>query len=135
MNLAKIVHVCTFDILFFLLIVLVIFTIDVCCIGEIIYAVNAGGEAHTDIYGVHYKRDPLGVGTASDYGKSILVGRVPPADILLYQTERYHLTTFSYDVPIKDDGDYVLVLKFCEVYFTASNLKVLTLLSTGFLQF
>lgn len=99
---------------------------DVTCIGEIIYAINAGGEAHTDVHGVHYQRDPLQgkVGTASDYGKQLLVARVPPADVILYQTERYHLNTFGYDIPVRDDGDYVLVLKFCEVYFTAPNLKV-----------
>ncbi|GAA6076419.1 malectin [Tachysurus ichikawai] len=26
---------------------------------RVIWAVNAGGEAHTDTHGVHYKKDPL----------------------------------------------------------------------------
>ncbi|XP_077995234.1 malectin-B-like isoform X2 [Glandiceps talaboti] len=52
------------------------------------------------------------------------ITRVSPQDQPLYQTERYDLDTFGYEVPIEEDGDYVLVLKFCEVYFTASNQKV-----------
>jgi hypothetical protein len=95
-------------------------------IGDVIYAINAGGEAHTDSLGVRYERDPLQgkVGTASDYGKRLLIGRVPPNDHILYQTERYHHSTFGYDVPINEDGDYVMILKFCEVYFNAPNMKV-----------
>jgi len=39
-----------------------------CCCGatagggqgdKVIWAINAGGEAHTDIHGIHFKRDPL----------------------------------------------------------------------------
>ena len=30
----------------------------------------------------------------------------------------------QYTVPIKDEGDFVLVLKFSEVYFRGSKLKV-----------
>ena len=41
-----------------------------------IYAINAGGEAHVDVYGIKYQRDPLrSVGTASDYGKQLLIGK------------------------------------------------------------
>lgn len=97
------------------------------CEGEIIYAVNAGGETHVDKNGIHYERDPLmnKVGTASDYGKQLLmIGRVAQNDEILYQTERYHHDSFAYDIPIIQDGDYVLVLKFCEVYFNAPNMKV-----------
>ncbi|KAF4525014.1 hypothetical protein B566_EDAN012121 [Ephemera danica] len=93
---------------------------------DVVYAVNAGGEAHTDVNGVKFERDPLfgKVGTASDYGKQLMIGRVHQNDQILYQTERYHHSTFGYDIPIKEDGDYVLILKFCEVYFNAQNMKV-----------
>lgn len=66
-------------------------------VGQVIYAVNAGGEAHTDTNGIRYERDPLAgrVGIASDYGKRLLIGRVPPNDHILYQTERYHTSTFG----------------------------------------
>jgi Malectin domain len=41
------------------------------------------------------------------------------------QTERYSLNDFTYElnVPAKD-GDYVLVLKFSEVYFNEQQKKV-----------
>lgn len=93
-------------------------------IGDVIWAVNCGGEGHTDIHGIRYEADPLKIGIASDYGKTLMISRVVPQDNILYQTERYHMSTFGYEVPIKEDGDYVLVLKFCEVWFTSPNQKV-----------
>ena len=110
----------------YLLFILLNYISEVSCIGEIVFAVNAGGEAHIDIYGIKYQRDTLHnkVGTASDFGKQLIIGRVPQADQILYQTERYHYATFGYEMPIKGDGDYVLVLKFSEVYFNAPNQKV-----------
>lgn len=99
---------------------------------EVVYAVNAGGEEFTDSAGVRYQRDPLTVGTASDYGKNLLmIGRVEQKDELLYQTERYHTSTFGYDLPANSDGEYVLILKFCEVYFNAPNQKVFDVVLNG----
>ncbi|XP_066594545.1 malectin-A-like [Prorops nasuta] len=100
---------------------------------EVIYAINAGGETHTDSYGFRYARDPLmgKVGTASDYGKQLLIGRVNSIDQILYQTERYHHSTFGYDIPISEDGDYVMILKFCEVYFNSPNMKVFDVVLNG----
>ncbi|KAK7080489.1 hypothetical protein SK128_022970 [Halocaridina rubra] len=102
-------------------------------LGEVIYAVNAGGDAHIDVYGVRYEKDPLTgkVGTASDFGKQLVIGRVPPGDQVLYQTERYHHSTFGYDIPLKGDGEYVLVLKFSEVYFNAPDQKVFDVVLNG----
>lgn len=92
---------------------------------QVVFAVNAGGEAHVDVNGITFQKDPLEVGTASDYGRQYLsIGRAPDADAILYQTERYHHSTFGYNVPVLEDGDYVLVLKFCEVYFNAPGMKV-----------
>ncbi|XP_055547784.1 malectin-A [Wyeomyia smithii] len=98
---------------------------------NVIYAINAGGEAHIDSHGIKYDRDPLmgKIGTESDYGKQLLmINRVKPNDEVLYQTERYHHDTFGYDLPITGDGEYVLILKFCEVYFNAPNMKVFDVL-------
>ena len=92
--------------------------------GEVIWAVNCGGDDHVDVYGVHYQRDSLRAGFASDHGKNIGIRRVAPPDQILYQTERYHTSTFSYDVPVRSDGEYVLVLKFSEVWFTEPSQKV-----------
>ncbi|KAK7790077.1 hypothetical protein R5R35_012999 [Gryllus longicercus] len=106
---------------------------EVSSLGEVIYAINAGGDAHVDSYGVRFERDPLQgkVGTASDYGKQLVIGRVIPRDQVLYQTERYHHSTFGYDIPIQEDGDYVMILKFCEVYFNAPNMKVFDVVLNG----
>jgi len=99
---------------------------------KVIYAINAGGESLTDTYGIRYQRDPLrSVGTASDYGKQLLIGRVPEDDQILYQTERYHTSTFGYDIPVSEDGWYLLVLKFSEVYFNAPNMKVFDVVLNG----
>ena len=108
----------------FMLYLLFLFSSTIECIGEVIYAVNCGSGAHTDLNGVHYQADRLSVGTASDYGKSLQIERAAPADQILYQTERYHAGDFGYTVPITDEGEFVLVLKFSEVYFRGSKLKV-----------
>jgi len=97
----------------------------------VVYAVNCGGEAHTDMLGVKYERDDNKYGTASDYGKQLMIGRVSQQDQILYQTERYHTSTFGYDMPVKGDGDYLLILKFSEVYFNAPNMKVFDVVLNG----
>lgn len=119
--------------LFPLLVLLLRFCDPALSLGEVIYAINAGGEEHVDIHGIRYKRDPLfgKVGTASDYGKLLVIGRAPRPDHILYQTERYHTATFGYDIPVNKDGDYVLVLKFCEVYFDSPGRKVFDVVLNG----
>lgn len=99
-----------------------------------IYAINAGGDSHTDSFGIRYAKDPHSgkIGTGSDYGKQLLIGRINPIDQILYQTERYHHNTFGYDIPISEDGDYVMILKFCEVYFNSQNMKVCIFLQSLF---
>ncbi|XP_005987211.1 malectin [Latimeria chalumnae] len=93
---------------------------------KVIWAINAGGDAHADVHGIHYKKDLLEgkVGRASDYGLKLPILRSSPEDQYLYQTERYNDETFGYEVPIKEEGDYVLVMKFAEVYFAQSQQKV-----------
>jgi len=125
---ARIKHTSTFHRQFlgllFPILVFILNILNVECIGEVIYAVNSGGGPHTDLNGVHYQADKLSIGTSSDFGKSLSIDRAAPADQILYQTERYHVADFGYTIPIKDEGDFVLVLKFSEVYFRGSKLKV-----------
>lgn len=52
--------------------------------------------------------------------------RSSPEDQVLYQTERYNEDTFGYDIPIREEGDYILVMKYAEVYFAQSQQKVKT---------
>lgn len=107
---------------------------SICCIlvrfvssYEIIYAINCGSNDPINVNDISYDRDPLTdrIGIASDYGKQLMmIGRVSQSEEILYQTERYATNTFGYDLPVSGDGEYMLVLKFCEVYFSGPNLKV-----------
>ncbi|KAK4474132.1 hypothetical protein MN116_003435 [Schistosoma mekongi] len=92
--------------------------------GEVVWAVNCGGPKHTDSHGIKYIADFLNIGTASDYGRSFDISRVVPEDYILYQTERYHNDDFSYPIPVTSDGEYILTLKFSEVWFTERYQKV-----------
>lgn len=112
--------------LFYFSIILKIFTASAFDPNQVIFAINAGGDVHFDSLGIRYEKDPLHnkVGVSSDYGKALAIRRVPEKDYELYQVERYHHNSFGYEIPIIEDGDYVLVLKFCEVYFNTRNSKV-----------
>jgi len=106
---------------------------------NVVFAVNCGGEAHTDangrkkfnlilinllFLGIRYRKDYLKTGIASDYGRNSNINRVSREDMILYQTERYDLQKFSYEIDLVDDGDYVLWMKFAEVWFNGPNMKV-----------
>eukprot|EP00123_Amoebidium_parasiticum_P000829 comp11729_c1_seq1/m.6312 comp11729_c1_seq1/g.6312 ORF comp11729_c1_seq1/g.6312 comp11729_c1_seq1/m.6312 type:complete len:295 (-) comp11729_c1_seq1:61-945(-) len=93
---------------------------------DVVFAVNAGGPEAIDSLGIRYKADldDSESGTVSDFGLRLLIGGVKKADMPLYQTERYHDSTFGYTLPKLDDGPYVLVAKFSEVWFEAPNEKV-----------
>jgi len=96
-----------------------------------IWAINAGGPAHRSVDGVVYNADIDEMpGTVSDHGviHVPLLARVHPQDRILYQTERYHYENFGYNIPIHKNGDYVLNLKFSEVYFRTANQKVFDVL-------
>ena len=42
----------------------------------------------------------------------------------VYQTERWHTDSFTYSVPLKNEGNYILILKFSEVYFDSPLQKI-----------
>lgn len=89
-----------------------------------IFAVNCGGNVHIDVNGVRYEADFNNIGIASSHGLNLILHRTPEQDAILYQTERYDTSSFSYEFPMPRDGDYVLHLKFSEVWFQQSNEKV-----------
>ena len=74
--------------------------------------------------GIRFRKDYLRSGITSDYGRNSNINRVPTEDMVLYQTERYDLQKFSYEIDLIDDGDYVLWMKFAEVWFNGPNMKV-----------
>ena len=92
---------------------------------DVVFAINCGGPKHTDRYGIHYKADDNPVGIPSTFGRSLSISRVHPEDMILYQTERYHTSSFSYSIPIEEEGEYILVTKYSEVYFQHAGGKVL----------
>jgi hypothetical protein len=99
---------------------------------KVIYAVNCGGDEHTDSNGIKYEKDTLKIGTSSDYGKNLgSIGRVAQTDEVIYQTERYHTSTFGYELSLAGEGDYLLVLKFSEVWFEVPNSKVFDIVLNG----
>lgn len=89
-----------------------------------IFAVNCGGDAHTDSNGVWYAADFNDRGTASGHGLNLVMHRAHENDAVLYQTERYDTSSFYYEFPLPTDGQYVLHLKFSEVWFQYPNGKV-----------
>ena len=93
---------------------------------NVVFAVNCGGEAYTDSHGIRFRKDYLRAGITSDYGRNSIINRVSKDDMILYQTERYDLQQFSYEIDVTDDGDYVLWMKFAEVWFNGPNMKVET---------
>ena len=64
------------------------------------------------------------VGIPSDFGRSLTISRVHESDMILYQTERYHTKTFNYDIPLEEEGEYILITKYSEVYFRHPGGKV-----------
>lgn len=56
---------------------------------EVIYAVNCGGREFVDSSGIEYEEDSsMKDGLTSNHGARYVIGRVPPEDAALYQTER-----------------------------------------------
>ena len=94
------------------------------CAYDLVFAVNCGGSKHTDRFGIKYSSDSNPTGIASSYGQSLIISRVHSEDMPLYQTERYHTSTFGYSTPLRGDGEYLVILKFAEVYFTGPGQKV-----------
>lgn len=110
---------------FFEVCLFVLYHLDLAfCDPRVLYAVNAGGSSFVDSNGINFIADPISVGTESDYGIRLPIRRASPDDQFLYQTERWHDQSFHYTIPIREDGDFVLVLKFAEVYFYGSSQKV-----------
>ena len=90
---------------------------------RVLLAINCGGPNFEDSNGVTYIKDKFyDGGIRSDHGISYDIEGTADQDV--YQTERWHSDTFTYSLPIKEEGDYVIILKFSEVYFTKSEEKV-----------
>jgi hypothetical protein len=86
--------------------------------GEIVSAVNAGGKLYVDRTGVRYGTDGYYQGGRTYRISSSIAGT---EDDTLYKSERYGNFHYSISVP---NGNYVVTLKFAEIYWSSANRRV-----------
>jgi hypothetical protein len=81
--------------------------------GEVIHALNAGGDTYLSTSGIEYINDASTgwLTGGSTYSATDTIGNTE--DDELYQSERYG--NFSYSIPLAN-GSYDLVFKFAEIY-------------------
>ena len=92
----------------------------------LIFAVHAGGQSYTDANGLKYQADAQFSGGSTAKTSATITGT---PDTPLYQSERYG-KTFSYSVPVPS-GDYLVTLKFAEIYWTQVGQRVFNVLVQG----
>ena len=86
-------------------------------------AINCGGPEFRTKGGVIYQKDKYFIGgEPSDFGMNSEIKNTKDKEI--YQTERWSTEDLVYNIPIKKEGKFVLVLKFSEVYFNNKGEKV-----------
>jgi Malectin domain len=80
---------------------------------EVITAINVGGEAHVDSFGIFYDKDNSNQGESFYCDRhSSVSGLVSPKDEYIYKTFRSDFK--NYDLKITDDGNYLLIFKFLQ---------------------
>src|SRR5439155_5156530 len=86
--------------------------------GAGLFLVHAGGGQYTDSLGQVWSADNSFTGGSTASTTSSIQNTSDPA---LYQTERYGQFSYNSTVP---NGDYTVLLKFAEMYFTTSGQRV-----------
>jgi len=90
--------------------------------GEVLYALNAGGDTYiSSTSGIEYIDDESTGWLSGGSTYSTTNAIAGTEDDELYQTERYG--DFSYSVPL-DNGSYDIVFKFAEIYQDAQGARV-----------
>jgi hypothetical protein len=92
---------------------------------EVIWTVNAGGPKYTDGQGIIY-RGNTHFNTGGAYTTTAAIAGT--TDDRLYQSERYG--DFSYGIPV-ENGDYLVTLRFAEIYWTQPSRRVFNVLLEG----
>lgn len=94
---------------------------------NIVIAINCGGDDYRGYNGILYQKDIyFKGGQTSDFGVNFQIKLTK--DEQLYQTERWSSEDLVYEIPLADDGNYVLNLKFSEVYFNSPGEKIFDIL-------
>jgi hypothetical protein len=87
--------------------------------------VRAGGTAYTDTLGQAWSADTgFSGGNVASTTKTI----TNTTDPALYQTERYGSFNYQFNVP---NGNYNVVLKFAEIYWTAAGQRTFNVSING----
>jgi hypothetical protein len=81
---------------------------------QLIYAVNAGGDAHLDVNGIQYAKDDNNIGQKGVWSR--IAYNVAKEDVKLYRSNHYYDKPFHFEIPVLGDGKYWLILKFVEMY-------------------
>jgi hypothetical protein len=92
---------------------------------SVIWTVNAGGPKYTDGQGIVYRGNTQ-FSTGGAYTTTAAIAGT--TDDRLYQSERYG--DFSYAIAVAN-GDYLVTLKFAEIYYTQPGTRVFNVLLEG----
>lgn len=99
---------------------------------RIVKRINAGGEAYVDTAGNHWEADQEYVRGEWGYiGGDKFVNQVgidETRDDPLYQSERWGMDSYCFDVP---NGKYDIILHFAEIYFLEAQRRVMDVLLEG----
>ena len=87
--------------------------------------VNAGGNAYTDSIGNNWSAD---TGFQGGQAASTTTAISGTPDQALYQTERWGASTYTFTVPA---GNYSVILKFAEIYFTSTGSRLFNVVING----
>jgi hypothetical protein len=93
--------------------------------GSGLFLVHAGGGKYTDLLGQVWSADNSFTGGSGSNTTSAIQNTSDPA---LYQTERYGPFSYNFTVP---NGNYTVLLKFAEIYFTAAGKRVFNVSING----
>jgi Malectin domain len=92
---------------------------------SVIWTVNAGGPKYTDGQGLIYRGHTQ---FSTGYPHTTTAAMAGTTDDRLYQSERYG--DFSYAIPVAN-GDYLVTLKFAEIYWTQPGKRLFNVLLEG----
>ena len=92
---------------------------------NIVYAINAGGQAFTSGAGISFSADQQFSG-GTKFSTSASIGST--TNDPLYLSERYG--DFSYALPV-ENGSYEITLHFAEIYWTSTGKRVFDVLAEG----
>jgi hypothetical protein len=92
---------------------------------SVIWTINAGGPKYTDQQGIVYRGNTQST-TGRAYTTTAAIAGT--TDDRLYQSERYG--DFSFAIAVAN-GDYLVTLKFAEIYYTQPGKRVFNVLLEG----